>query len=87
MPLMNRETIQELLQRRPFEPFTIHMTNGERFEVRHPEMAMLLKTKLIVGDPDHDRSLDLFIAAHCDRGIPPSRLNHSSLAGPWTCRK
>jgi len=53
---MNRETIQELLQRRPFEPFIMHMTNGEAFEVRHPEMAMLLKTKVIVGDPDNDRS-------------------------------
>jgi hypothetical protein len=53
---MNRETIQELLQHRPFEPFTIHTTNGESLQVRHPEMAMLLKTKVIVGDPDNDRS-------------------------------
>jgi hypothetical protein len=53
---MNRETIQELLQRRPFESFVIHMTNGEKFEVRHPEMAILLKTKVIVGDPENDRS-------------------------------
>jgi hypothetical protein len=32
------------------------MTNGEKFEVRHPEMAILLKTKVIVGDPENDRS-------------------------------
>ena len=53
---MNRETIEELLHHRPFEPFIIHMTNGQAFQVRHPEMALLLKTKVIVGDPDNDRS-------------------------------
>ena len=53
---MNSETIRELLYRRPFEAFTIRMTNGDTFQIRHPEMALLLKTKLIVGDPENDRS-------------------------------
>lgn len=53
---MNAETFRELLSRRPFEPFTIRMTNGDVFQVRHPELALLLKTKIIVGDPENDRS-------------------------------
>lgn len=53
---MNAETIRELLRKQPFEPFSIRMTNGDVFHVRHPEMAMLLKTKVIVGDPENDRS-------------------------------
>ena len=53
---MNAETIRDLLHRQPFEPFVNHMSNGERLEVRHPEMALLLKTKIIVGDAENDRS-------------------------------
>ena len=29
------------------------MSSGERYEVRHPEMAFLLRTKIVLGlDPD-----------------------------------
>lgn len=52
---MNSEILQELLKRRPFEPFAIVLSNGERHEVRHPEFAMLLPSRLIVGDPVSDR--------------------------------
>lgn len=53
---MNAETLRELIRKQPFEPFAIRMTNGDVFPVRHPEMAMLLKTKVIVADPENDRS-------------------------------
>ena len=53
---MNAETIRELLQRRPFQPFVIRMSNGDVFEVKHPELALLLKTRVIIGDPENDRS-------------------------------
>ncbi len=53
---MNAETLRELLGRKPFDLFAIRMTNGDVFQVKHPEMALLLKTKIIVGDPDNDRS-------------------------------
>jgi predicted lipid-binding transport protein (Tim44 family) len=52
---MSYETLKELLDRRPFEPFEIRLSNGERYEVRHPEMALLLKSRIIVGDADNDR--------------------------------
>jgi len=51
---MMKETLLNLLRRRPFQPFEIQMSSGERFEIRHPEVAALLKSNLIVGKPDSD---------------------------------
>ena len=52
---MNAETIQEVLNRRPFEPFEIIMSSGERHFVRHPKFLMLLTSKAAIGDPLSDR--------------------------------
>lgn len=54
---MNAETIREYLRRKPFEPFVIRMSNGEVHEIRHPECALLMKTRMVVYDPDDDRSV------------------------------
>jgi len=52
---MNAEAIQEVLRRQPFEPFEVRMSNGDAHPVRHPEFAMLLPSRLVVGDPVSDR--------------------------------
>ncbi|MGD0897267.1 MAG: hypothetical protein ABR915_05480 [Thermoguttaceae bacterium] len=49
---MNREAMEELLRRQPFEPFEIRLTNGEKHEVRHPEMVLMLKSRLVIALPD-----------------------------------
>jgi hypothetical protein len=54
---MNAETVREYLRREPFEPFVIRMSNGESHEVRHPECALLMKTKVHVYYPNDDRSV------------------------------
>ena len=54
---MNADTIREYLRREPFEPFVIRMSNGEVHEIRHPECAFVMKTKMIVYYPDDDRSV------------------------------
>ena len=51
---MNTETVREWLNRRPFESFLISMSNGETFQVKHPENVLVLKTRLIVGYPETD---------------------------------
>ncbi|MEX0715403.1 MAG: hypothetical protein WD066_02395 [Planctomycetaceae bacterium] len=51
---MTAETIRQLLQQRPFVPFAVRMSNGDVFEVGHPEFAILLRNNLIVGFPDSD---------------------------------
>jgi len=52
---MDRQAMLALLNRRPFEPFSVHMSNGESFEVRHPEVAALGKSRLVIVDPETDR--------------------------------
>ena len=54
---MNAESIREYLRREPFEPFVIRMSNGEVYEIRHPECALVMKTKVIVGYPEEDRTV------------------------------
>lgn len=52
---MNTETIREFVNKRPFDPFVLRLSNGESYEVRHPENVMILKTRLVIGYPKIDR--------------------------------
>ncbi len=52
---MYRDAMLEVLRRQPFEPFEIRLTNGERHQVRHPEMALLQQSRIIVSLPNSDR--------------------------------
>jgi hypothetical protein len=54
---MNAEAIKDHLRREPFEPFVIRMSNGESYEIRHPECAFVMKTRVIVYYPVDDRSV------------------------------
>jgi hypothetical protein len=51
---MNAETIREWMQRRPFEPFVISLSNGETHEIRHPENLAIGKDRLAIVNPDSD---------------------------------
>ncbi|HEX4053035.1 MAG TPA: hypothetical protein VHX86_02095 [Tepidisphaeraceae bacterium] len=46
---MTLDTIEELLARRPFEPFRIITSSGDRYDVRHPELLLRVKNGLYVG--------------------------------------
>jgi hypothetical protein len=46
---MTVQTFQKLLARQPFQPFRLVMSSGKTYDVRHPEMAMLTRTDLLVG--------------------------------------
>lgn len=46
---MSLQTFRELLAQRPFRPFRLVMSSGQTYEVRHPEMAMLTRTDILVG--------------------------------------
>jgi hypothetical protein len=52
---MNLEYFQELLNKRPFEPFAVHLSSGEVYAVRYPGCAALTRTRLVITDPDADR--------------------------------
>jgi hypothetical protein len=46
--------MRALLARRPFEPFEIHLSNGEVYLVRHPEMAWVVGGRVYVHIPEQD---------------------------------
>ena len=50
-PGMNRHAINELLKAEPFVPFVLYMSNGRRFEVRHPEDVILTPNLAVVYQP------------------------------------
>lgn len=51
---MTVQTFRDLLADRPFKPFRIVMSSGQSYEVRHPEMAMLMKTDILIGLDEED---------------------------------
>jgi hypothetical protein len=46
---MTVQTFRNLLTARPFKPFRIIMSSGQSYEVRHPEMAFVTKSDIVVG--------------------------------------
>ena len=48
---MRPEDILELLRKHPFEPFRIHLSDGVAYDVRHPDMAIVQRSKVIVAVP------------------------------------
>ncbi|HEV7221692.1 MAG TPA: hypothetical protein VGN42_03270 [Pirellulales bacterium] len=46
---MTVQLFRELLGQRPFRPFRLVMSSGQSYEVRHPEMALLTRTDMLVG--------------------------------------
>lgn len=46
---MTLQTFRDLLTKKPFEPFRLVMSSGEKYEIRHPEMAFLSRTCIFVG--------------------------------------
>jgi hypothetical protein len=49
---MSAAIIKDRLLHRPFEPFRVCLSNGERYEIRHPEMALLVRSGVLVAVPD-----------------------------------
>ena len=54
---MTLQTFRELLSQQPFKPFRIVMSSGQTYEVRHPEMALLTRTDMLVGVGDTDEGV------------------------------
>ncbi len=51
---MNTATLLGLLRRKPFQPLEIRMSNGDVHQIRHPEMAMMLKSNIFLGSIESD---------------------------------
>ena len=53
---MRPEELQALLDRRPFVPVRIHLSDGTFFDVRHPEIAELTPTHVEISLDDLSNS-------------------------------
>jgi hypothetical protein len=42
-------TFKEMPERRPFQPVRLITSSGKAYEIRHPEMAFLTRTSILVG--------------------------------------
>jgi hypothetical protein len=63
---MRQESLHEWTRRQPFEPFVVLMTDGTKYEVRHPDMIMPMRGEVFMlalprpNDPNRgDRAIML----------------------------
>lgn len=47
---MRAEEFREMLDRRPFEPFRLHISSGQHVDVTHPESAIVSRSLVAVGE-------------------------------------
>jgi hypothetical protein len=48
---MTPQDITRLLERTPFVPFRLHLTNGQMFEVKHPDFVWVFRSRLELAVP------------------------------------
>jgi hypothetical protein len=48
---MRPDDVLQLLRARPFQPFRISLSDGQQYEVRHPEIAIVSRWTVLVGIP------------------------------------
>ncbi len=46
---MRAEEFSRLVRRRPFVPFRIHLTDGKTYDITHPELVMVLRSRIDIG--------------------------------------
>ncbi len=53
---MKAENLIELLEERPFVPMRLHLSDGRKHDIRHPEMAIVSDDVVAVGLPREHNS-------------------------------
>ena len=72
---MTSEDLIELLEKHPFLPLRLHMSNGRTHEIRHPEMAIVSRDVVAIGVTQVDERfprLRLVSIPHIDEVEPIS---------------
>jgi len=55
---MRPDDLHEFTRRRPFVPFRIHATDGKVYEIRHPDQAIPLRSRVVIGVGGDDTTPD-----------------------------
>ncbi len=61
---MVAKEILDLQRARPFVPLRIHVSDGQAYEIRHPELMLVTKTVVVIALPDGDDVPDRKV--YCD---------------------
>src|SRR5436853_4170535 len=48
---MSHQDLLDLLRSRPFVPFRMYATDGRTYDVRHPDQALVLRTRVVLPVP------------------------------------
>lgn len=46
---MRPEELLQLLRRRPFIPLRLHVTDGQTYDIRHPDNVIVLRSRVDIG--------------------------------------
>jgi len=74
---MSSETIFDRVREKPFRPFRMRTSDGEHYDIHHPEMIKLMKQRIILFFYDGDRSDEGWVSA--ERSVTVSPLHVVSL--------
>ena len=83
---MPPEELLDWVQKRPFVPFRIHLTDGHSYDVRHPELCMPGRRTAIIGlvggssEPLYERAVTVSLP-HLVRLEPLEPAGTSQVAG------
>jgi hypothetical protein len=69
---MRPDDLLRFIRKQPFEPFRMMLTDGRTYEIKHPDLAMVGRSSVVVGVPTIQRDPDQLIA---DRMVTVSLLH------------
>jgi len=72
---MRPDDVLEFLQHRPFQSFRVTLTDGRTYDVRHPEMAMVGRSSMVIGLPAPGDAARTATAPIYDRAVTVSMLH------------
>ena len=52
---MTANELREFLDREPFVPVRIRLSSGNAYEIRNPDLAVVMKSRLFIASPGTDR--------------------------------
>ena len=52
---MDPATINDLLARRPFQPFRVKFANQETADIFDPALVVVMRREIFIADPSRDR--------------------------------
>jgi hypothetical protein len=49
---MAPEELRDMVRRRPFLPFRVHLNDGRQYDVLYPEATLVSRRTMVIGFPD-----------------------------------